>query len=358
MSSTNGTLVSKKDTSILLRATFEGGMLLQHEDLEQLNIYTRDLSRLLFRSFFGCGVVCGLVVTTGEDKCGRPSITVGSGLALDCGGAPIYVPKDQILLIDEQCDPAAIPGTLWIVLCGFSKPSKPCGRCTSMCGPDDEYQKPICSRERDWFEIRIVKDDPQCVCRCPESQPGGDQGMRQGWSEYSPPAEQLIHAAQKSRSTTDCWCVDPNDPCYADHYAGKCGCKCDSDCGCCDCVLLAKLTNDGKGNWNPDHSVRRFIRPVLMRDPRAHAESIKTSDKATEFLNADAERKIVERKLEEAAGKEKMLQQQLGKLSEQNKELIAVLERIKKRELEEHEKAEDEKKQRQATKAAKKKDTP
>jgi hypothetical protein len=71
---------------------------------------------------------------------------------------------------------------------------------------------------------------------------------------------------------SDCYCVDPTDPCYADHYDGKCGCDCD-DCtglGCCDCVILAKLTkvdNDGQISWTVDHSVRRFIRPVLMRDP-------------------------------------------------------------------------------------------
>src|SRR5438067_7390413 len=127
MSNANGTLASKKDTSTLVRAIFEPGMLLQHEDLEQLTAYTRDLSRLLFRSFFGCGVVCGLVVTPGKDKCGRPCITVGSGLALNCDGDPIYVPKNQVVLVDEHCDPSAVPDTIWVVLCGFSKP---CGRRT------------------------------------------------------------------------------------------------------------------------------------------------------------------------------------------------------------------------------------
>ena len=67
-------------------------MLLQHEDLEQLNVYTRELNRLMFRSLFGCGVVCGLVVGT-DVKCGKVNVTVGSGLALDCQGDPIYVPQ-------------------------------------------------------------------------------------------------------------------------------------------------------------------------------------------------------------------------------------------------------------------------
>ena len=72
-------------------------MLLQHEDLEQLNVYTRELNRLMFRSLFGCGVVCGLVVGT-DVKCGKVNVTVGSGLALDCQGDPIYVPQPQSIV--------------------------------------------------------------------------------------------------------------------------------------------------------------------------------------------------------------------------------------------------------------------
>src|SRR5215469_6373892 len=101
MSNANGTLASKKDTSTLIRAIFEPGMLLQHEDLDQLNAYTRDLSRLLFRSFFGCGVVCGLVVSADPDPCGKVYVTVDPGLALSCNGDPIYVPKGQHVPIDD-----------------------------------------------------------------------------------------------------------------------------------------------------------------------------------------------------------------------------------------------------------------
>src|SRR5437588_12439129 len=94
MNNTNEPVGSAAGLSTLVRAVFGPGMLLQHEDLEQLNIYTRDLSRLLFRSFFGCGVVCGLVVSV-DGECGKVFVTVRSGLALDCSGDPIYVPKDE-----------------------------------------------------------------------------------------------------------------------------------------------------------------------------------------------------------------------------------------------------------------------
>src|ERR1044071_3859097 len=92
MNKSNTTLTSQKGMSTLARAKFAPGMLLQHEDLEQLNNYTRDLSRLMFRSLFGCGVICGLVVTS-KPECGKLKITVAAGLALSCSGDPIEVPN-------------------------------------------------------------------------------------------------------------------------------------------------------------------------------------------------------------------------------------------------------------------------
>src|SRR4051812_13061695 len=217
MSGANVTINSSKGMSTLVRPRFGPGMLLQHEDLDQLNTYTRDLSRLMFRSLFGCGVVCGLVVTT-ETKCGKVSIVVGAGLALDGNGDPIYLPKDQPLAIDENCDPN-LTGPLWVVLCGNTKC---CAPRTAICSSDDDEAPSVCTRERDGYEIRIVRERPRCVCGCPE------------------PANN-----EPQTHDTDCKCVDPALPCYVDHYDGKCACNCDDsgDCNCdCECILLAKLT--------------------------------------------------------------------------------------------------------------------
>src|SRR5262245_46922574 len=115
MSGANGPVTSVKGASTLVRPKFEPGMLLQHEDLNRLTTYTRELSRLLFRSLFGCGVICGLRVTS-DNKCGKATITVASGIALNCSGDPIYVPKDQPVAINENCDPDP-PTPLWVVLC-------------------------------------------------------------------------------------------------------------------------------------------------------------------------------------------------------------------------------------------------
>lgn len=234
----NVTVNSVKGFSTLVRPKFGPGMLLQHDDLEQLSTYTRELSRLLFRSFFGCGVVCGLCVRV-EGQCGKMVVTVNAGLALDCSGDPIYLPKDQSLSLDEQCD-NSLQGPLWVVLCGTTKC---CSPRASMCSTDDDAATSACTRERDAFEIRIVSGElPEWACHCP------------GPTLTGP--------------------VMNIPDCYADHNAGVCGCGCagDADCGCCgNCVLLAMLMKQGDGKnvtWKPDYTLRRFVRPALIPDPR------------------------------------------------------------------------------------------
>ena len=254
MSGSTKNVPTARGLSTLVRPRFGPGMLLQHEDLEHLHGYTRELNRLLFRSLFGCGVVCGLVVKTG-DNCGQAQIVVGAGLALNCSGDPIHVPKDQPLVFDPHCD-KTMKGALWVILCPTVKC---CAPRPSMCAADDEETSSSCTRERDGYEIRVVGERPRCSCGCPEPKKREESGYR---------------TENERKHESECWCVDPADPCYADHYAGKCGCPCD-DCsgGGCDCVLLARLDLLGNpAKWEADHSVRRFVRPVLMRDPQVAEE--------------------------------------------------------------------------------------
>lgn len=278
MTTNNQPLATAKGTSTLVRAKFGPGMLLQHEDLEQLNVYTRELNRLMFRSLFGCGVVCGLVVDT-DVKCGKVNVIVGSGLALDCQGDPIYVPKPVSIVLDEECDPN-IDSPLWVVLCGTEKC---CAPRTSVCASDEDESPSVCTREREGYEIRIMRSRPQCVCRCAgpdENHPRRDSAdktqervdTRQEWSDR-----------MRDRSENKCKCANP-EPCHVDHYAGKCGCDCEDCANCdCDCVLLARLYEFGNDpnhpEWRTDHRVRRFVRPVLMRDPQVEIEEERREEK-------------------------------------------------------------------------------
>jgi hypothetical protein len=287
MSGTNATVSRKKGTSALVRPRFEPGMLLQHDDLEQMSSYAQELNRLMFRSLFGCGVVCGLVVRTAPDECGRASVVIGAGLALDGCGDPIHVPKDERLLIDDECNPS-LPSPLWVLLCKYSKR---CSPRTAMCASDEEETSSVCARERAGYEIRIVRTLPRCICSCDE-----------------PTLEQApASAEEKQRAfTSECWCVDPELPCYRDHYAGRCECSC-GDCAAgscgCDCVVLATLNYDRvKAVWTVDHRSRRFVRPVLMRDPQVECEerarrSLKKSDESTQVMATTV---VAEKKLKAA----------------------------------------------------------
>jgi hypothetical protein len=264
MSNGNTTMAYIKEPSTLARPIFSPGMLLQHEDLEQLTVYTRELSRLLFRSLFGCGVVCGLLVKAEVDHCNKVFVTVEAGLALDCSGDPVHVLADKRFALDGICYPD-LPKNLWVVLC---RTTKNCAPRTSMCADDDDTTTSVCTRERDMFEIRVVSQRPSCVCGCAEPSSAAS----------SPPAGTTYSALQGSpiqpRSQDPCLCADPNLDCHKYHYDGTCGCNCGggSDCGC-GCILLARLDKTEKEpGWTADHRVRRFIRPVLMRDPLVEKE--------------------------------------------------------------------------------------
>lgn len=266
MPNTNEPVGNKSGLSTLQRARFGPGMLLQHEDLDLLNTYTRDLSRLLFKSFFGCGVVCGLTVKV-EPHCDGLKVTVDPGVALSCAGDPLYVPKS----VDVQTKEGFVLANashLWVELCGTVKCCAP--RHTS-CSCDDDETTSDCTREKDGFEIRLREERPPCLCGCAE--PTANPIPLPTPPTTPPPPD----------AQTDCRCVGPDQLCYEAHYAGKCGCECGECSSCdCECILLARLykTNDPIPRWRVDHRVRRFIRPVLMRDPQPERDRAALSSAA------------------------------------------------------------------------------
>lgn len=306
MNKSNVNFPGIKGTSKLVRPRFGPGMLLQHEDLELLNSYTRDLSRLLFGSLFGCGVICGLVVKA-DTKCGKIHVTVDAGVALACSGDPIHVPTDQSFPLSDDCPPDT-DTPLWVVLCAYSKC---CAPRPSLCEGDDDETKSECTREREGFEIRVLSQRPTCVCGCPEpvppTVPPPSTPPPQG---TEPVGDPLFRINAQTPSRIDCKCVDPTLECYVDHYAGKCGCNCD-DCSDCDCkcILLARLDREGDTDrWLTDHSVRRFIRPVLMRDPQVELERSQlqqTTEEKVEQTFAVTDTSKLASKTKKKAGKEK-----------------------------------------------------
>jgi hypothetical protein len=261
-----------KQLSRLVWPHYSPGLLLQDEDLTLGVEYTRELSRLMMRTLFGCGVMCGLVVHPHE-KCCKLHIVVDKGVALDCCGDPVYVPDPQDITIDP-CD-TDLPDELWVVLRRFDKC---CAPRTAMCSPDDEEMPSVCTRVRDGYEIRVLAERPECSCGChaaEETPAGSGRAYADTLDEGEVTAVGGVESGATEQAGDDehenpCKCADPTQDCYQKHYAGEC-------CDCCDCewIVLAVVSDKGvaeKHDWQADHSVRRFVRPVLMRDPQVEKE--------------------------------------------------------------------------------------
>ena len=255
----------KAGSSGIERPLFSPGLLLEDEDLTAGVNYTRELSRLLFRSLFGCGVICGLEVK-GELFCKRQQlrVTVGPGLALDGAGNPMQVTKSVPLATRADCDP--LPDTVWVVICYRDQP---CRSREVACSPDADSQS-VKTRAVDAWEIKLYGDPPACACSCGKKPKGTEQPLPGNCCE-----DLLEPAADAAANNTEP-AADPNaepDPCdcYKKHFAAS-SCV---DCGC-SCVLIATVstkvdTKDVAIDLNlpddietkADSSVRRWIRPVL-----------------------------------------------------------------------------------------------
>lgn len=261
----------QRGDSSLIRPHFTEGLLLQDDDLTAGVTYTRALSRLMFRTLFGCGVLCGLRVSKPRKECGALKIDVDKGVALSCLGDPIELLKAQTISIDP-CK-VDVGKELWIVLRGTEKC---CAPRTAMCS-DDENTPSTCTRERDGFELCAVASRPACACGCAKLTPPPAPAPQQPAAATPPPAAAAPpvppgpcgasepSAESPPAANTPCHCNQRTgtNACYEKYYQGEC------PCGCCDCewIILAVVNQIGDtDDWKIDHSVRRFVRPVLMRD--------------------------------------------------------------------------------------------
>ncbi|MEV4777581.1 hypothetical protein [Burkholderia sp. LMU1-1-1.1] len=274
---------TQKAQSTLVRPQYSPGLLLNDDDLSQAVDYTRDLNRMLFRALLGCGVVCGLVVKTVKSTgtCGALQVSVDAGLALDCHGDPLHLPSTCTVNIDP-C--AVLSPPLWVIARRYDKHCAPRG---TECSPCDDATT-VCTRIRDGVEIAVVSALPACFCGCSEAAAptstdtdatktgtGGDAkaktaaaegGGKSKTSTAAATTAPLSTPARNPGSDSQPKASSPDDPCYKDHYAGTCAVCC-GDC-VCEWVVLAQLTPSTDGSWKSDHSVRRFIRPLLLADPQ------------------------------------------------------------------------------------------
>jgi len=255
----------------LARPRYSPGLLLEDEDLTAGVDYSRELNRLLFRSLFGCGVICGLEVKVAPD-CDNHIlvVTIGSGLALDCRGNAIEVPYQQTIRVDPDCK--AFPNEIWVTACYTEKLCRP--RDVS-CGCDDGGGPPQVqsTRIRAGFEVRLSDEFPRGACSCEEAPaPTGASGGR-----CCPnPDDKADRTGDKEAVTDGQGGEDtqsaPRD-CYDDHMDAICACD-----GGCDCVVIAKLVKPNTPERPNEQSLAtgyivkiddvRFIRPTLNGQER------------------------------------------------------------------------------------------
>jgi hypothetical protein len=256
---------------------FSPGGLLQADDLTGIGEYFKKRERLMFRTLFGCGVMCGLVVRPHEDECKKLHIGIDCGVALDCCGDPVEVPKAEELVID-LCD-VKTDGPLWIVM---RRIEKCCAPRTAVCAEDDEEAPSVCTRLREGYEITVLDTKPKCACICeplePPKEPAANVKIETGAGAHKVYVNE--HKPLPIRGVaTPCLCVDPKIDCYRKHYLGECCCD-SSDCCDCEWIVLAQVQKNTNPDpkepaWLADHRYRRFVRPVLMRDPQVWKEQAK-----------------------------------------------------------------------------------
>jgi hypothetical protein len=238
--------------STLVRPRFTAGLMLQDDDLTLAVDYVGNLSRLLFKSLFGCGVICGLEVTP-SDACGL-TVKVDKGLAFDCHGDPVELPGEASIVVQELIAPPTIR-QLWVAI---KRKEYHCSPRTAVCAPEEEDQSTqVATRLRDGYELRLFEALPDCTCVCDAKktvQGGHVQNV-----------QQQVGAVTANPGRNVYYTVE--DDCYKGHYERKCACDC-----CCQWVVLGRVfyAPDPRTNniekWQVDYAWRRVVRPVLARD--------------------------------------------------------------------------------------------
>ena len=221
--------------SQLVRPSYSPGLMLQDDDLRQAVDYTRDLSRLLFKSLFGCGVICGFEVTFEPGPCNGQAV-IQPGVALDGHGDPVEL-RDAAR-IDLGAD---TPDELWITI---RRRDILCLKRELACVADDDDGAMVTTRIRDGYQICLATTRPASTCGCIASVDAeGKPRERQG-----DPTKDVFHRA---------------------HYAGSCSCHCGTgDNPGAGEVALARLRRNDQRAFDVDYAVRRYIRPALIVDPQ------------------------------------------------------------------------------------------
>ncbi|WP_035929180.1 hypothetical protein [Kocuria rosea] len=254
---TRSELPYKEKATGLDSAKFHDGMVVSAEDLETASQYPVSLLQSVLRSYFGCGVVCGLGLNPVTKLKGEPPwvVRVDRGLAVDCHGFPIELTCPVDLDFDpDPCSPDDLPSPVFIALrrtTSDEDASQPCG-----CSSDEADES--CTRVRDRALVKAFTREQL------ESLSGGVCGRLEELdtvfkesADTSDKAQPRGAAAVEQATADTDWCS----------VLQECSCSCNSDWVLLGAVNLKQRVNGTEGDSpqgivgiNAD--VRRWVKPV------------------------------------------------------------------------------------------------
>lgn len=193
---------------------FRDGMIVTAEDLDAAMRYPASLLHTVLRSYFGCGVVCGLGLRVKEAAVDGPTwvVCVDRGVAIDCNGYPIELCAPvELDLSPEACACEPPPEEVCIALRRITSDEAPPDACS--CDVDDPRFD--CRRTRDHVVVKAFTTAefdalPGTVCRrTPQieapsqvaSATGAADGSQPSWSDVLCD----LMTTCPSRSCGECW---------------------------------------------------------------------------------------------------------------------------------------------------------
>lgn len=172
--------------------TFRDGMIVTADDLDAAVRHPTSLLLTVFRSFFGCGVVCGLELRPKQAGGGGWVLCVDRGVAIDGHGHPIELCSAVDLdLSPEACACEPPPDKVCIAVRRITSDEAPHDACT--CDLDEPRFD--CRRVRDHVLVKAFTQ--------PELDALGDRVCRRTADDKTPVCDALT--ACSSRSCGESW---------------------------------------------------------------------------------------------------------------------------------------------------------
>jgi hypothetical protein len=270
---------SKSARGTLTRPRYAPGLLLEADDLTVAVDHASNLSSLLMRSLFGCGVICGLELT-GTPICENRQLllAVGCGVALDCTGHVIEVGRIEPFLIGDACT-LPKPDVANIHWLAVRRREEKCSPRELVCAGDEDVVPMTHTRLVDGFELRLFAGQRPCACGCVSNRPdapvAGNVTTATGNEQLAAGAGGAGAAVQPAAQPA----AGPVRYIYStgagDCYEGHAGGICEGANRCGEGWVLLGMIDIRLAAGNQtisatiDHGYRRYVRPVLAPDPVA-----------------------------------------------------------------------------------------